>query len=129
MLHLRIIDGVPRYVAREAERFVSLVQLVVRVEHAVLVDVVPAFVVTDPQGRHAFGLFYFERYNEPSIAVAGDLRPIVAKHGRGEALEMFRDTLAHELAHYEQWRDGRKVQERGVNVRAKSIVRKVAAKR
>jgi hypothetical protein len=35
-----------------------------------------------------------------------------------------RDTLAHELVHYEQWRDGRKVNEVGVARRAAAIVRR-----
>jgi len=33
------------------------------------------------------------------------------------------ETLAHELAHYEQFRDGRPLQERGVGVRAKSLMK------
>jgi hypothetical protein len=124
MLHLRVIDGVPGYVAREAERFAGLVQLVVKVEHGVLVKVIPAQRVVDENGDPQLGLYYLETA-QPTIALAGDLRKEVVEYGKTNALEMFRDTFAHELAHYEQWRDGRPVQERGVNVRARNIVRKV----
>jgi hypothetical protein len=37
--------------------------------------------------------------------------------------------LCHEVAHYEQWRDGRPLTERGVNVRARTLVRLIAARR
>lgn len=33
-------------------------------------------------------------------------------------------TIAHELCHYEQWRDRRKMTERGVEQRAKALVRR-----
>lgn len=33
------------------------------------------------------------------------------------------DTIAHEIVHYEQWRDGREMNERGVNQRAAALVR------
>ena len=32
------------------------------------------------------------------------------------------DTLAHEMVHYEQWRDGRELTERGVKKRAAALV-------
>lgn len=34
------------------------------------------------------------------------------------------DTIAHELTHYEQWRDGRAINERGVEQRAAALVRR-----
>lgn len=34
------------------------------------------------------------------------------------------DTFAHELGHYEQWRDGREITERGIKQRAAALVRR-----
>jgi len=123
VLHVRVIEGVPAYVAREAQRFAAKVAHVVRIEHPLMVEVVPAEVLTDGHKGYGFGLFYFDKLSIPSIALAGDLRSIVTECGKSEALGHLRQTFAHELAHYEQWRDGRKVQERGVEVRARNIVR------
>jgi hypothetical protein len=49
----------------------------------------------------------------PAILVATD-------RGLGETL----DTIAHEMVHYEQWRDKREMNERGVNQRAAALVRR-----
>jgi hypothetical protein len=35
----------------------------------------------------------------------------------------YMDTLAHEVVHYEQWRDRREISERGVERRARALVR------
>lgn len=44
-------------------------------------------------------------------------------HVTGEGDEML-DTCAHEMVHYEQDRDGRKLNERGVKQRAAALVRR-----
>ena len=123
MLHVRIIDGVPAYVGKIALEFAAPAEQVLRVDHAILIDVVPAQKLTDPRGKLAVGIFYFDRHGEPTISLAGDLRKSVERWGQDRALGEFVHTFAHELAHYEQWRDGRIVQERGVEVRARNIVK------
>jgi predicted SprT family Zn-dependent metalloprotease len=35
------------------------------------------------------------------------------------------EIIAHELAHYEQFRDGRKLQERGIAVRTRTLVQEI----
>jgi len=55
------------------------------------------------------------------IVVAANLRPLA--HQICERREIVAETICHELVHYEQWRDGRKPTERGVEQRAKALVR------
>ena len=47
---------------------------------------------------------------EPYIIVSLDGNPL--------------ETIAHEIVHYEQWRDKRDITERGVEQRAKALVRR-----
>lgn len=44
---------------------------------------------------------------------------------RAEAIAAVLTNFLHEWAHYEQYRDGKPIQERGVNVRAKSLAKKL----
>lgn len=48
--------------------------------------------------------------------------------GKQDDLEAYKDTICHEFVHYEQWRDGYDVNERGVKIRAKSLVSQVENK-
>lgn len=45
--------------------------------------------------------------------------------GKQTDMEAYKDTICHEFAHYEQWRDGLTIGERGVKVRAKNLVEQV----
>jgi hypothetical protein len=88
---------------------------------ALVIIVCPGVVIRCPDGRFGWGTF---------TTPAKGQRPVIHlaahKHDRraSDGQHVFRvlTTLAHELAHYEQWREGIKVQERGVAVRAKRIL-------
>lgn len=89
------------------------------IQHIVRVLVVPAKSLT-AGNQYGFGAFVVTR-GKPEIWLAGQKpeKSITDDEHRQMTIE----TFAHELAHYEQWRDGLKLQERGVAVRAKRIVR------
>lgn len=76
-----------------------------------------------------FGVFVPPRRKSdpPRIAVAAGLADLceAAGESRADALLAVLHTFLHEFAHYEQWRDGRTLQERGVNVRARSLLRSI----
>ena len=60
------------------------------------------------------------------IFLAGRLPEQVIESGnceRSEAIESLLEVLAHEFAHYEQWRAGKRPSERGAQRRAKQLVR------
>jgi hypothetical protein len=42
-----------------------------------------------------------------------------------EDFEEIKNSIVHELVHYEQWRDGRDFTERGVEVRTRNIIKKI----
>ena len=82
--------------------------------------------VTDQCGGFGFGCMVLHEQVPIAIYVAA-MPPREAGKTRAERREFVLHTLAHELAHYEQWRDGNPLQERGVNVRARTIRREVLA--
>jgi hypothetical protein len=70
----------------------------------------------------------FNRMDEPYIRIAtGDYEQLRATAGRNDALAAFICSLAHEVVHYQQWVAGEPVRERGVAVKARSILRRYSA--
>lgn len=85
---------------------------IVNIKHVIPVHVVPArriYIESD-------GTYCFACYKKS--------RPLIYLSGRWCLKEIVED-LIHALVHYEQYRDGKKIQERGVNVRSRSIIRKL----
>lgn len=83
-------------------------------------------------GKDCFGVFCFPRIARrkvnPTITLCADLRGIIEwasqrklKFDWAMVLWEVTHTFAHELAHYEQYRYRRKIQERGVEVRARNL--------
>lgn len=79
------------------------------------------------QQSHAAGVFYRKPGEPLRIVIAAALADKWEKAGetRKDAVLGVIHNLFHELAHYEQHRDGRKLTERGVAVRAWSLMRKL----
>ena len=103
----------------------------VRFRHHVPVEVVPEACIATDDGL-AWAAFYEPAApgDCPRIYVAGG--SVVAfrrVHGwtTQRALRALRVDLAHEVVHYEQWRDGRDLTERGVDMRARRLVREYEA--
>lgn len=92
-----------RRVSADVRAYVRWIETVIDVRHDVDVFVVGfVYGFFDAPGRRSgFG---------PYIVVAAN--------------DGMLDTIAHELVHYEQWRDGRDMNERGVNQRAAALVRR-----
>lgn len=89
------------------------------IQHLVRVLVVPAKSLS-AGNQFGFGAFVIKR-GKPEIWLAGQ-KPERSVTNQEHA-EMIVATFAHELAHYEQWRDGLPLQERGVAIRAKRIIK------
>ena len=128
-LQLIIYSGVPVANAVAAVRAADAIGGVVRIEHRLAVHVLPAAVLAadtaDPAAGCGFGAFTWRstrRGIEPVIYLAGDYRGTPAE-GEDESARMIATTLAHELVHYEQWRDLRQPTERSVERRAKYLLR------
>jgi len=75
---------------------------------------------TDIKGKpfDCAGLFDHTK-EQPNIFVATGSMNLEA------CLQYIETILAHELVHYEQWRDGRELVERGVAVRARNILKQI----
>lgn len=91
----------------------------VDVPHDVLALFFPTPVVQFPGDRPVFGCFAYNA-TKARIYVAADPEA----DGQLDKELFVCETLCHELAHYEQWRDGRKVQNRGAEIRGQWILRK-----
>lgn len=78
-------------------------------------------------GKRVSATFFgpYSRKVEPYIRVAtGDYPKLRSRMGSYQALAVTLHSLCHELVHYEQWRRGRPVSERGVEVRASRILKR-----
>jgi len=95
--------------------FVDRLEKITDIPMKVVLKVVPAMLLPNGHKGWAFGLCHYE---EDPIIIH------VAAHVDAD-LDTLRDTICHEVVHVEQVRDGRKITERGVKVRARNLVRKV----
>lgn len=126
MIRLRLISPV-NFVAAEVLRLFRRASIPVGIEEGdvLLVVLCPSQAVESPDGA-GFGAFRINR-GRPEIWLAGE-KPEPSMSDADHAGEIL-EVLSHEVAHYEQWRDGREIQERGVAVRARTIARKIRALR
>ena len=100
-------------------------------EHDVRVVALPCFTVDAAGGAGerlpAHGFFQVPWGDCPSIVASVGLVVSTGFYeeayvSRSKVIAGVLQTLGHEWAHYEQWRDGRLVTERGVEVRGRSLV-------
>ena len=134
-LRLRFYPGVPADARSELKAFARWLRREVQFRHPVLVTVVPHATVMGHEGVAGWAVFVIppaDHAPEDVVRIyvgAGAMRVMekVYGYGRSAALAKVLHDLAHEVVHYEQWRDGRPVTERGVNRRAAALVRRYAA--
>jgi hypothetical protein len=112
-----------RVANRVFSNIVPLIPAVVDIRHRLNFFTVPAQTVSHGKGV-GFAAFHIVR-RVPEIVIA-DQKPERGMSDNDHAMFLI-EHAAHELAHYEQWRDGRKLQERGVEVRARTIKAKLLA--
>jgi hypothetical protein len=127
-LRYRIWVGVPRWVRRETQRVLEGLRVLSPATTPVHVDVVPAPSVADGQGGYGFGATVIGISKTPvRIYIAGQLGAVKGDHRLSQRTirRYLGETICHEWAHYEQFRDGRPVIERGVRVRAASLYRRL----
>lgn len=129
-LRLRFYAGVPRDVRRALKDFARWLRGRVGFEHPVQVTVVPHATVMGDHGAAGWALFVippadYLRGDVVRIYLGGGAAEILERHfrfSRREALEALVLHLAHEIKHYEQWRDGLAITERNVNRRAAALL-------
>lgn len=70
----------------------------------------------------------WDRSEEPYIRIAtGDYPALKRESGRDDALAAFITSLSHEIAHYLQWIESGELSERGVAVKARSMLSQYAS--
>ena len=118
----RIMPGVAKDVGCFAIETVAELRRLIECRHKLTVQVVPGQVVCVRDGTRSvsgFGVFT-TTYKHPRIFIAGTPLPR-REMSREEWLYGTRVVICHEFAHYEQFRDGRKLNERGIEQRAKKL--------
>ncbi|HEX6939759.1 MAG TPA: hypothetical protein VF158_10135 [Longimicrobiales bacterium] len=134
-LRLRFYPGVRADARALLKRFARWMRGRVAFRHPVRVTVVPRATVMAHEEPSGWAVFVIP----PPDYTPGDVVRIYLGAGKVDVLE--RDfgfshpdsvirvmhDLAHEVVHYEQWRDGREVTERGVNRRATAWVNRFCA--
>ncbi len=129
-LRLRFYPRVRADVRELLKAFARWLRREVAFEHPVRVTVVPDATVMGHEEPPGWAVFVIP----PADYSPGDVVRIFLGAGKVEVLERhfglsspdsairLTHDLAHEVVHYEQWRDGREVTERGVNRRAAAWV-------
>jgi hypothetical protein len=117
---LNVIDGVCDGIRRTATELCERAATATRIAHGIRVVVAPA-IILEKHGGRGFAAF-LRRKRTAEIWLAG-MRPpqLEARHHALFVAHCF----AHELVHYEQWRDGKCMQERGVEVRLRTLLRRM----
>jgi hypothetical protein len=122
------MPGVKRDVMRAVGRLTAALAGAFPPPHRLEVLVVPNPAVVK-EGGFGFGVFHtaagigHARYDARIVIAAGLAEITQADAGatRTEGVRAVVETLLHEWVHYEQFRDGRPITERGVQVRARNL--------
>lgn len=130
MATVRGFHNARQAVVDHVRRIVVAIQAISPDRHGVAVFVVGWPTVSsihEGEMTVAFGFFVEDRGGSPAIYLAGEMPEDYGMTRQEWWDRELPETVAHEWAHYEQYRDGREVQERGVAVRARSLLRKASA--
>jgi hypothetical protein len=90
----------------------------------------PSRTILTQDGDHVSVTFFapFDREVEPLIRIAtGDYPELKRRWGRNGALTAYIMSLSHEVVHYNQWLETGTISERGVRVKARSMLHRYAA--
>lgn len=130
-LRLRFYPGVRADLRRYLLDFARWLRRSLDFRHPVRVTIVRQATVMGLDGAPGWAVFMIP----PDDYAAGDVIRIFLAGGKlhlleshyrlrpENALARLAHDLAHEMVHYEQWRDAQTVSERGVNQRAEALVR------
>lgn len=126
-LRLRFYPGVPADVRKELKGFARWLRNHIGFSHAVIATISHKPAVPGPGWASFWAPDNWQPGDALRIYVGGgivDFLQHVHEVPRKKALQAVCENLAHEIVHYEQWRDGRDLTERGVNLRAANLYRK-----
>lgn len=119
-MQVEYLDGVPKVTRERVDEILATLSVVSPPIKGLRVTVAPAPCVGDPSGKVGFGA-YLPRDKWLVLAGLHPAPDVSAKDWRAKHLP---EIIAHEWAHMEQHRDGRPIQERGVEVRARGLLRR-----
>lgn len=120
-----MLDGVQTRWGFMLRRAVPLLERHFDLRHLMYAFLTPSVTVTVGGDDFGFGAFYVQA-GHPRVYLGGEPQKIKEFKGRtGDIFGHLLDTLAHELIHYEQWRDGKPLHHRGVERRAHRITNEV----
>ena len=123
-LRMRGHRGHPE-VRRALNRYVRWLRKSYEFPIRVPVYFLPSETIITQDGEHVVASFFapFDRNVEPFIRIAtGDYPKL--KRDRDDALAAYIHSLSHEIVHYFQWVKTGNTSERGVSVKARSMLRK-----
>jgi hypothetical protein len=125
---VRGLRGCPRDALSAIRRAARLIAAVSPARHDLRVTVAPhEGIERSDTGAVVTGVFcWSESGRAVVIRIAAGAARLMADNGvpRAEAVRWLVQVFAHEYCHYEDFRDGRPVRERGVNVRSFGLMRR-----
>jgi hypothetical protein len=124
--------GCPRRVQALAMRTLRKLERVSELRHHMTVLIVkePAVATGPPPHGAGTGFACFDPHRVTMTVCAGMVRLLMTEHSysRRDADAAFVETLCHEWAHYEQFRNAKRLQERGIGVRARALMAAIDAR-
>lgn len=122
---VRVYPGVKKSVAKIAKELFSAMSPLAR--HNVDVYITNTKRVLTNRLKNAVGAFTCRIKRKDGVeSPSRRLNPTIAVAGHQFDELEFIFTCCHELGHYEQFRDGKLIQERGIKSRTKSVFKRVA---
>lgn len=111
MIYFEFIKPIPWTIRRITKQYFEVLDDLSPVLHPMVVWVVPYPSFFAHDGDECLGQFLWSNRDKNVVIILAGKQPI----------EEYVDTLCHEIAHYEQYRDGKEIQEAGVRVRARTL--------
>lgn len=120
--HVYQYDGVPTWKRDAIGQFADWLCDQSPVRHTIEVYMVNRTCLPTDDGRRCWA-FFNGTGRRPTIVISCR-RPVIKGRvlDRNKGISHMLWNFAHEFVHYEQWRDGRSMNERGVNQRARALV-------
>lgn len=115
----------PQISKRAAKNLLKLADFVKdKIHHNLEIDVANESYVHIGKEKKAVGVFGLFKNTKPRILICANLRKHAKNGYSGKELDyLIWFVFFHEFAHYEQFRDNKTLQERGVAVRTRSLVK------
>lgn len=126
MIELKFYQDIPTIKALQGT-IKALEKIVDTEKHEIRVRLLHSPCISMDEKGEMIQSMFFVSNKQPWINLALDLKEYAMFNATSEAAayDSLEESLIHELCHYEQFRDGKKLTERGVKIRSENILKQL----